>query len=480
MYYYNYIVYYYRSLQIGTRSFRKDLMRTKTKAIDMTTGNILKCMILFTIPVVVGNLLQELYSFFDTMIVGRTLGVVKLAAVGITGALVFFAMGFAIGNAAGCSVLTSQRFGAGDKKGIERSIAAHYVISLLEAVILTAVFVSLTGALLRALDTGSDMYPHARIYLMIIYAGLPATILYNMLSSILRAVGDSRTPLIFLAICSVLNIFLDLLFIIAFGWDVAGAAIATVASQLISGVACFFYTKVRFPELIPSKESFRNIWPEVWDALKIGIPMGLNMCVTAAGILIVSKVLNSFGSSAVAAQTICLKMQRLMETVMFAVSTMVSTYVGQNYGAGDFVRIRKGVFQISVLSFLYLVFFSALTYVFRHPIIRIFITESNDEMLAFVEQYLKWMCPTMFILGFLHIFRGANIGLGSGYAALITGLSELFARGVFTPLLAPLIGFTSICVTTPLAWVLCAALGIILFTAKLKKLRKQGITPVVD
>ncbi len=455
-------------------------MGSKSKAIDMTTGNILKCMLLFTLPVVVGNLLQELYAFFDTMIVGRTLGVVKLASVGITGSLVFFAMGFTIGNAAGCSALTSQRVGAGDKKGMERSIAAHYVISLLEAVILTAVFVSLTGTLLRAINTGEDMLPHSKTYLTIIYAGLPATILYNMLSNVLRSVGDSRTPLLFLAVSSVMNIILDLLFILTFGWDVAGAAIATVASQFISGIACFFYTKVKFPEIIPGRESFHRIWPEVIDALKVGIPMGLNMSVTAAGIIIVAKVLNGFGSSAVAAQTMCIKIQRMMETVMFAVSIMLTTYVGQNYGAGNFIRIKKGLRQITAVTFLYLVLFSTITFVFRRPIIHVFIGEADEEVMRYVEQYLRWMCPTMFLLSFLHVFRGANTGLGNGTAALISGLSELVARGLFTPLLAPMIGFTAVCATGPLAWLMCAAMGMILFTIKLKKLHSQGIAPVIQ
>ncbi|MBQ6372105.1 MAG: MATE family efflux transporter [Oscillospiraceae bacterium] len=451
-----------------------------SKAIDMTRGNILKCMLLFTLPVVIGNLLQELYSFFDTMIVGRTLGVVKLASVGITGSLVFFAMGFTIGNAAGCSVITSQRLGAGDKHGMDRSIAAHYVISLLEAVILTTVFVSLAGTLLKAINTGSDMYPHSLTYITIIFAGIPATILYNMLSSILRAVGDSRTPLFFLAFSSVLNIFLDLLFILSFGWDVAGAAIATVMAQLISGLACFIYTRAKFPELIPKASAFRGIWPEVGKALKIGIPMGLNMSVTAAGIIIVARVLNSFGSSAVAAQTICIKIQRMMETVMFAVSTMVSTFVGQNYGARRFDRINKGISQITLLTFVYLAVFSTIAFFLRRPIIDIFIGETEESVMVFVEQYLRWMCPTMFLLSFLHVFRGANIGLGNGNAALIAGISELIARGVFTPLLAPIIGFTAICVTGPLAWFLCAVLGFVLFTASLKKLQKQELTAQIE
>ena len=444
-------------------------MRKETRAIDMTQGNILRCMLLFILPIVIGNVLQELYSICDTMIVGRTLGVVKLAAVGITGSLTFFSMGFAMGNASGCSVLTSQRLGAGDTEGVERSIAAHYVISLLEAVILTGFFVSMSGVFLRLLHTGSDMLEHSYRYLVIIYAGLPATILYNMLSSILRAVGDSRTPLLFLVFSSLLNIVLDLVFILILHWDVAGAALATIFSQLISGLSCFFYTRKNYPQLIPKRNAFKGIWKEVGAALKIGIPMGLNMSVIAIGTLILARVLNGFGSSAVAAQTVCNKIQHLMETMMFAASTMLATFVGQNFGAKRFDRIHKGMRQITLIAFFYLVFFSTLAYIFRAPLIRVFLGDGGPEVMDFVEQYMRWMCPAMCLISFCNVFRGGNIGLGNGKAALISGLSELFARGIFTPLLAPVIGFTAVCVTGPLAWLLCAAIGFLLFITRLRK-----------
>ena len=448
-------------------------MNKESKAIDMTRGNILRCMLLFILPVLAGNLLQELYSLVDTMIVGRTLGVVKLAAVGITGSLSFFATGFIIGNAGGCSVLSSQRFGAGDQEGLERSIAAHYTISLVEAVVLTLLFTSLSKTMLKLMNTGSDMLEHSFRYLIIIYAGLPATILYNLLSTTLRAVGDSRTPLLFLAVSSLLNIVLDLLFILGFHWDVRGAAIATVVSQLISGVSCLFYTRKKFPNLIPRRSAFRKIGPEIHAALKAGVPMGLTLCVSAAGGIILAGVLNRFGSSAVAAHTMCSKIVRLIETPMHAVSTMVATLVGQNYGARRYDRIHKGVRQISLLSFSYLIVFSTLAYVLRRLLIRIFIGNMTDEVMYFVEQYMRWVCPFMCMVGFLLIYRGASVGLGDGSAALIASISELIARGAVTPLLAPLLGFTAVCITGPLAWVFCSLLGFFLFTTRLRKFQQD-------
>ena len=448
-------------------------MMKQTKAIDMTRGNILRCMLLFTLPIIIGNILQEFYNIFDTMIVGRTLGVVKLAAVGITGSLVFFAVGFTSGNSGGCSALTSQHLGAGDMEGVKRSIAAHYVIALAEAVVLTALFTLSARTLLVMLNTGSDMIEYSHRYLVIIYAGLPATILYNMLSSVLRAVGDSRTPLLFLAVCSVLNILLDLVFILCLHWDVRGAAIATILSQLLSGIACLVYTQKRFPELIPPRSAFKGIGPEVRAALKVGIPMGFNMTITAAGVLILARVLNSFGSSAVAAFTVCTKIQHLMETIMYAVSTMVATFVGQNFGARRYDRIHKGIRQISALAFTYLIVFSALVFLFRYGLIGLFIRDDSHEVIPFVDQYLRWMCPTICLYSFLNIFRGGNIGLGNGRATLISGLGELFARGVFTPLLAPLIGFAAICMTGPLGWLLCSLIGFVLFIRRLRKMEKE-------
>ncbi len=450
------------------------MMKNQSKAIDMTRGSILRCMLLFTLPIVAGNILQEFYNIFDTLIVGRTLGVVKLAAVGITGSLVFFGLGFTGGISGGCSALTSQRRGAGDTEGLERSIAAHYVIALGEAVVLTALLTLSAKKLLILLHTGSDMLEHSRRYLVIIYAGLPASILYNTLSSILRAMGDSRTPLLFLAFCSVLNIVLDLVCILLLRWDVRGAAIATVFSQLVSGLACLLYTRRRYPELLPSRAAFRHIGPEVAAALKVGIPMGLNMTVTAIGALILARVLNSFGSSAVAGFTVCNKIQHLMETVMYAVSTMVATYTGQNCGARRFDRIRRGIRLINLLSCAYLVLFSALVFVFRRTLIGFFIGDSGPEIMPYVEEYLRWMCASFWLYSFLNVYRGGNIGLGNGKATLLSGFGELTAKGVFTPLLAPVIGFTAICVTGPLGWFLCVMIGFVLFTVRLRKLEKAA------
>ena len=226
---------------------------------NLTQGKISSQILFFAIPVIIGNLLQELYNVVDTLIVGQTLGEIKLAAVGSTSSLNFFALGFFIGLSAGCSVITSQHFGANDMERVKKSVAAHIIIGVVSAVVLTVSFVLLVNPLLTMLGTTSDTFEYASRYLTIIYLGIPATMLYNLTASLLRSVGDSKTPLYLLLFSSVMNVGLDLLFIIVFRWDVSGAAIATVISQLVSAVLCCVYIFFKVKMLLPNRNSFKNL-----------------------------------------------------------------------------------------------------------------------------------------------------------------------------------------------------------------------------
>ena len=268
---------------------------TKTVAVKLTEGNILKKMLIFAVPIIIGNLLQELYYIFDTLIVGQTLGDIKLAAVGATSSLVFLATGFIIGITSGCAVLTSQFFGAGDDNRMKKSVASHIVIALISTVVLTVGFVLLAKPLLILLNTTSDTFAYSKTYLTIIYGGLPATMLYNVTSALLRSVGDSKTPLMLLLLSSVLNIGLDLLFILVFGWDVAGAAIATITAQGISGLLCLVFILKKVPILHPTAED-RAFRPQMVSHLLImAIPMGLQYSITAIGSMVMQSANNGLG-----------------------------------------------------------------------------------------------------------------------------------------------------------------------------------------
>ena len=440
----------------------------KNGTVDLTRGPVLKGLFLFAIPVIIGNYLQEMYNTCDTLIVGHTLGVAQLAAVGATSSLVFVITGFLTGNAGGCAVTTSQYYGAENREGVKRSVAANFTIGAVGAILFTLVFSSLAKVLLRMLNTPADIFGDTSRYLVIIYLGIPATVLYNTLASILRSVGDSRTPLYFLIFSSLLNIALDFLCIMAFGWGVAGAAIATVFSQLVSGVLCLFYMTRRYPELLPGRRHFQKLGPEISASLKIGVPMGLQVSMVALGVMVLARVLNGFGSSAVAASSVGLRVQRLIEMFTVSIGTVVGTYVGINYGAKEYGRIRSGVKRIWLISFIYHLTVPLIALAFRGPVIRIFLEEEATEAIRLAQLHLQCICPFMWILSFLHIYRGAVTGLGMGFASFLGGIAELIMRVVFSLFLAPVIGYAALALTGPAAWFACAIMMVALFYWKMK------------
>ena len=447
----------------------------------MTKGSVLRVIFLFAIPVIIGNYLQELYNTVDTLIVGHTLGVKELAAVGATSSLVFIVTGFLTGNAGGCAITTSQYYGAQDQDGVKRSIAANITIGVVFALCFTILFSLLTVPLLRMLNTPSDIFENTRAYLLIIYLGIPATVLYNTVASLLRSVGDSRTPLYFLIFSSLLNIGLDFLCIMGFGWGVAGAAVATVFSQLISGLLSLFYAGRKYPDLIPSRRHFHNIMPEIGASLKIGVPMGLQVSMVALGVIVIARVLNGLGSSAVAASSVGLRIQRLVEMFTVSIGTVVGTYVGLNFGAKEYGRIRSGVKKIWLVCFLYHLVVPLIALYFRGPLVRVFLETDAVEAIELAQLHLKCICPFMWILGFLHVYRGAVTGLGMGFASFLGGIAELVMRVVFSLFLAPVIGYAALALTGPAAWLPCAVMMLVLFYRKMKKIEAKadpsGIQP---
>ena len=442
----------------------------KNGVIDLTHGPILKVIFLFAIPVIIGNYLQEMYNTVDTLIVGHTLGVTKLAAVGATSSLVFMVTGFLIGNAGGCAITTSQYYGAQNMDGVKRSVAANFTIAALFSVGFTLVFSMLVMPLLKILNTPSDIIEDTRVYLLIIYLGIPATVLYNTVSSILRSVGDSRTPLYFLIFSSLLNIGLDFLCIIGFKWGVAGAAIATVFSQLVSGVLSFIYTSKKYPELLPQRRHFSGVWSEVRASLKIGVPMGLQVSMVSLGVIVIARVLNGMGSNAVAASSVGLRIQRLIEMVTVSLGTVIGTYVGLNYGARDFARIRSGVKKTWLFCFIYHLTVPLIALSLRGPLVRIFLEADAVEAISYAELHLRCICPFMWILSFLHVYRGAVTGLGMGFASVLGGVAELIMRVTFSLFLAPVIGYAALALTGPAAWFPCAVMMVALFYIRIKKI----------
>lgn len=439
---------------------------------NLTQGKISSQILFFAIPVIIGNLLQELYNVVDTLIVGQTLGEIKLAAVGSTSSLNFFALGFFIGLSAGCSVITSQHFGANDMERVKKSVAAHIVIGVVSAVVLTVSFVLLVNPLLTMLGTTSDTFEYAGRYLTIIYLGIPATMLYNLTASLLRSVGDSKTPLYLLLFSSVMNVGLDLLFIIVFRWDVSGAAIATVISQLVSAVLCCVYIFFKVKMLLPNRNSFKNLTSTVRDELKVGFPMGLQNSVISIGMMVLQYFVNQFGSYAVAAYTIGNRVQLLIQNPMNSMSTVIATFAGQNEGAGRYDRIKKGVNFCLLICIAYSIVIGAVSMIFAQPITGIFTSGSSQQTIDYSVQFIFWNCPFEWSLAMLFIYRGTIQGLKNGIVPMIGSLIEVVMR-IMTPVIfSSVIGYASICVAGPAAWTGSMLLMIAVYYVKIRKLSK--------
>ena len=421
--------------------------------LDMTKGKPLPVILQFTIPLVIGNIFQQLYNMADTIIVGRYVGAGALAAVGSTGTIMFLATGFAQGITAGFSILTAQRYGAGDKKGVKRSVANGIILAMIAAAILTLVCVSIMNPLLHLMNTPSDIFQDAYTYIMGISVGLTANIFYNLFSAYLRAVGNSQVPLFFLIFSACLNVGLDLLFIIRGGMGVAGAAWATNLSQAISAVLCAGYIWVKVPSLKPERAHWKIHGRDTRNQLAAGIPMGFQVAMTASGTMIMQSAINRFGSVAVAAYTAAAKLQRLVIQGMIAMGQTMATYGGQNYGAGKPERVWQGVKASPLMVTIYWVFTFCVLMTGAQPLARRFVDGSETEILEDTALFLHVSVSFFPVLGLLCILRYTIQGVGFTNLAMLSGVSEMIARILVSLCAVPAFGYIAVCFGDSTAWV---------------------------
>lgn len=361
------------------RAFRM----TKT----LTSGNPAKLIFLFTIPLLIGNLFQQFYNMADTLIVGRTLGVEALAAVGCTGGLMFFILGFVIGFTAGLAIITAQRFGAGRRRAVRRSFAVCIVLSSVMTVLLTAVSVVFARPVLELLQTPPEILDAAHAYIIVISWGIGAAMLFNLLSNVLRALGDSRTPLYFLVLACVLNIALDLALILRFGMGPAGAAVATVASQLVAGLCCAAYVFKKFPILRLTRADWNMSRRYLWAHIRVALPMGFQASIIAMGAILVQFALNRLGAQSVAAFSAAQKIDMVATLPMMSFGITMATYVAQNYGARNLARIRQGVLQCNLMSVGFSIAVAAANIAWGPELIRLFVGDGERKSSA-------WPRPT--------------------------------------------------------------------------------------
>ena len=419
---------------------------------ELTQGHPLKQLFFFALPLVFGTVFQQLYSFVDTVLVGRFLGTDALGAVGVTYSLNFLVMGFVQGLCVGFGIVLAQRFGAKDREGLRRFFWNGVYLCAGISLLLAVVTILLTKPLLRLILTPDELLPLAAAYVQILFLGLPATVLYNYSASALRAVGDSQRPFYFLLLSSVVNIVLDYLFLVPLHGGVAGAAWATVLSQLLSGVLnslwYFFRAGVMGrggPRYGPSLECMGRL-------CAVGLPMGLEYSVSAIGAVVMQGGINTLGKTAVAAQTAGEKIRQMFTLPMESVGMAMATYTGQNYGAGRIDRIRAGIRWGLLLQYIYCAAAWLVIFLLKAPLTALVLGESVSPVAQGAIQYLTLISPLFFLHGSLMILRNTLQGLGKSLLAIISGIGELVGRSLGGLAAAQLASFALICLTNPLAW----------------------------
>jgi len=423
----------------------------------MTTGSPVRLIFGFALPLLGGMLFQQLYNLVDTMIVGRFLGVQALAGVGATGSINFLVLGFCMGVCSGFSIPVAQCFGAREE-GRMREFAANAIyLAAAFALAITTVTVLLCRHILTAMGTPEDCFEQAYQYIVVIFGGIPFMILYNLCSGFLRSLGDSRTPLFFLILSSVLNVGLDLTLILVFHMGVMGASLATVISQAISGLLCLGWIVFKVPALHISGARWRVRRRRMIVLCTYGIPMGMQYSITAIGSVILQVAVNSLGSLYVAAMTAAIKVLNFLACPFDALGSTMATYGAQNVGAGRYDRLDKGLLTASAMGFIYSAGALAVAWFGGRGLTQMFVSDGSQELIRLAHQYMVMQVIFYPPLTLVNVVRFMIQGMGLSGLAVIAGVLEMIARSITGIFLVPVLGFTGVTLGSPLAWILADA-----------------------
>lgn len=445
----------------------------------LTAGRPWRVILVFAVPLLVGNVVQQLYQVTDAFIVGRTLGVDALAAVGSTGSLLFLLLGFAWGMTSGFAIPTAQAFGAGDAGAVRRSVATGAVLTGAASVVLTAVALLATGPALALLQTPPELVPQARTFATVSFAGAVTTMFFNFLAAIVRAIGDSRTPLVFLAICCGLNIVLVVVLVRGAGLGVGGAALATVASQAVSVALCLWFISRRVPVLHVRRADLRLAREDVVRHLRLGLPMGFQASIIAIGALAVQLRLNELGSDAVAAYTTAARVDGLAVALLASLGLAVSTFAAQNLGGGRPDRIRRGVLQGVVMAVAGALVLGVVLVTAGSHIVGLFVGPGEERVVAMAAQFLTVNGALYSVLGVLFVLRGALQGLGQAAVPTVSGVIELVMRVGAALVLGAAFGYAGVVWGNPLAWIGAVLLLVPSYVRAHRALGTRPTTPPV-
>lgn len=434
-------------------------MNSKTK--NMTVGSPLLLMLQFAIPVFIGNVFQQFYNMVDSIIVGQFVGPDALAAVGVTGSTTYFIFSLVLGLTTGIAVVIAQFFGAQDEKALRLGFSTSIYVVLVSSVVLSVAGFLLTRPILVLLRTPENILSDAVLYLHIIMAGSIAMALYYWISSVLRALGDSITPLIFLILSSLLNIGLDLLFVAVFGWGVAGVAYATILAQLFSGVLCLIYAMIKMPILRLRFADMKYDSKMCANVVKIGIPSGVQNSLIALSVMVLQSVVNQYGSVIVAGFIAATKIESILFQPANSIGMANATYTGQNVGAGDIDRVKQGYRAMVLLNVLSYVAITPFIWHFSADLMRLFVNESAQAALV-IEAGTKYLhivtpffIPVALLMGFQNLLKSA----GDVVATMVLGFSEVVARVIFSFSLSHFFGYSGAFAATPAAWITGCLLG---------------------
>ena len=442
---------------------------------DMTSGSPTRLILRFTIPLIFGNLFQQFYSMVDTIIVGRFLGSQSLAAVGSTGSLNFLILGFCLGLCSGFAIPVSQQFGAKDMASMRRYVGNTIWLSAGASVIFTVLTVLLCRPMLQWMNTPADIIDEAYLYIVVIFAGIPTTFLYNVQAALLRALGDSRTPVIFLVIASFLNIGLDLLLILVIPMGVMGAAVATVLSQLLSGIACFLFIVKKFPTLHVSWDDMRPRREYMSKLCGVGVPMGLQSSITAIGSILLQTSVNALGSMIVAAVTAANRLYSFFSCAFDAMAIAMSTYGGQNMGARKFERLTPGLRSGMIIGTVYSALALVIMFLFGRPLITLFVDGSETQIIDNAYLFMIINAACFVALAAVNIFRLLIQGMGYSKMAICAGVMEMFARGIAGLVLVPVFGYIAACFASPFAWVMADVFLVPAYFFIIRHVRQWGV-----
>lgn len=421
-------------------------------ATPMTTGAPWRVLVVFALPLLVGNVIQQLYQFTDAVVVGRHLGVNALAAVGSTTSLVFLLIGFAWGLTTGFAIPTAQAYGAGDARGVPRSVVAGTVLTAATSVILTIAGNVFVVPALQLLQTPPELIAQAAMFARVTFCGVTVLMFFNFLAAIIRAIGDSRTPLVFLVLSCALNVVLVIVLVRHAGLGVAGAALSTSLAQATSVALCLLYIRHRVPVLLPRREDWRVTRSELIRPLRLGLPFGFQTSIIALGSVIMQVRLNDLGPEAVAAFTTASRVDGLAVAFLQSLGLAISMFAAQNVGARRPDRVRQGVVQGLGLALVCSLAIGAVILAAGGRIVGLFLGTTAPEVIALAEQLLGVYASLYCILGVLFVLRGALQGLGYTAIPLLTGLMELLMRIGTATILGGMFGFAGVIWGTPLAW----------------------------